>query len=122
MGAGSVYSTESFLSSLGVPPPDKPVRVGLVRCDRSVPPEAQAKYDYVYKARQGYQLGPHELNWTIMDLDDDPVRPLYQKSKDTHFATAQQARGKGTRCLGSGPLKHQHRCRCRRGHRLLSSA
>ena len=67
MGAGSEYSTESFLSSLGVPPPDKPVRVGLVRCDRSVPPEAQAKYDYVHKARQEYQLGPHEFNWTPLD-------------------------------------------------------
>ena len=30
------------------------------------------------------------LHWTIMDLDDDPVRPLYQKSKDTHFAAAHQ--------------------------------
>ena len=40
--------------------------------------------------RQDYQLGPHEFNSTIMDLDDDPVRPLYQKSKDTHFAAAHQ--------------------------------
>ena len=51
---------------------DKPVRVGLVRCERSVPREAQAKYDCVHQARQDYQLGPHEFNWTIMDLDDDP--------------------------------------------------
>ena len=53
MGASSVCSNEAFLSSLGVPPPafqdmikanlDKPVRVGLVRCERSVPPEAQVK-------------------------------------------------------------------------------
>eukprot|EP00439_Symbiodinium_sp_Y106_P011655 s5935_g1.t1 len=70
MGAGSVYSTESFLSSLGVPPPDKPVRVGLVRCDRSVPPEAQAKYDYVHKARQEYQLGPHEINAEMLATRD----------------------------------------------------
>ena len=98
MGAGSVCSNESFLSSLGVPPPafqdmikahlDKPVLVGLVRCERSVPPQAQAKYDYVHQARQ--QLGPHEFNWTIMDLGDDPGRPLYQKFKDTHFAAAHQ--------------------------------
>ena len=75
MGAGSVCSNESFLSGLGVPPPafqdmiqanlDKPVRVGLVRCERSVPREAQAKYDCVHQARQDYQLGPHEFNWTL---------------------------------------------------------
>ena len=100
MGASSVCSNEAYLSSLGVPPLafqdmikaniDKPVRVGLVRCERSVPPEAQGKYDYVRQARQDYQLGPHEFNWAIMDLDDDPGRPLYNKPKDCHFATANQ--------------------------------
>eukprot|EP00439_Symbiodinium_sp_Y106_P044416 s2836_g5.t1 len=80
MGASSVCSNEAFLSSLGVPPPafqdmikanlDKPVRVGL--------------------ARQDHQLGPHEFDWAIMDLDDDPGRPLYHKPKDTHVAAANQ--------------------------------
>ena len=64
--------------------------MGLVRCERSVPPEAQVKCDYVHQARQDYQLGPHEFDWAIMDLDDDPGRPLYHKSKDTHFAAAHQ--------------------------------
>ena len=100
MGASSVCSNEAYLSSLGVPPLafqdmikaniDKPVRVGLVRCERSVPPAAQAKYDYMHQAQQDYQLDPHEFNWAIMDLDDDPRRPLYNKPKDCHFATANQ--------------------------------
>eukprot|EP00439_Symbiodinium_sp_Y106_P038064 s5830_g4.t1 len=100
MGASSVCSNEAYLSSLGVPPLafqdmikaniDKPVRVGLVRCERSVPPAAQAKYNYMHQARQDYQLDPHEFNWAIMDLDDDPRRPLYNKPKDCHFATANQ--------------------------------
>ena len=90
--------------------------MGLVRCERSVPPEAQVVCGCVHQARQDYQLGPHEFNWTIMDLDDDPVRPLYHKKVQGHSFCGgppntghQRARGQGTSCLGSGPHKHQHR-------------
>ena len=86
MGASSVCSNESFLSSLGVPPPafqdltkanlDKPVRVGLVRCERSVPREAQVKYDYVHQARQDCPRSSTGPSWT------------WTTTRDAHFTTS----------------------------------